>query len=640
MSGIAGVWHRDGRPIDIDVLARMSGAIRHRGLDGEDRWIDGPFGLAHQHRWVPSEEIGERQPLTGRRGARLVMDGRLDNRDELLNALDAHASTTDAGLALLAYERWDDAFPERLNGEFAIAVIDAAMRRVLLARDAIGVRPLYYAQSPKRFLFASEIKSLLAHPDVSLKADDEGIADYLMMDARPLDRQQVTCFAGVLAVVPSHLVIVGPDRVSVRRYWDFDTGRALRLRSFGDYVDAFRERFARAVARRTRAGAVAVSVSGGLDSSSIFCQAEMLRRSGAVPCERLLGISYTGAIGTDADEREYQKAIEREYETAFERFPIEPLTGLVDGVDDQVRTVEAPFIDYLWGVTRELQRRAQASGARVLLSGLWGDQVLFSSAYLVDLFGAMAWGRLLRHAAEYRRFFGPGETRILMQRVPMDLARHHLPRALVSPLKWMRRRLTGDHRRRQWFSDRFLEQACRHADQPASIGSGFHSAHGRSIYLEARSKYHVHCLEWNNKIAALHGLDISFPFMDRDLLAFLIAVPGDIQNRDGVPRALLREALRGVLPDAVRARRWKANFSDVVNQSVAGDADAIAGGLSDSALVVRLGYVDASRLGGEIRRLVEKLSGPVCTASWDLSDLYALERWLQVFLRRREESPE
>ena len=141
-------------------------------------------------------------------------------------------------------------------------------------------------------------------------------------------------------------------------------------------MEAFQERFAEAVRRRVRsARPVAVSVSGGLDSSSIFCQAQTLRRAGSADRPELIGISFTGAEGSDADETRYLVEIEREYGIEIERFPIEPVTGLAPTVAEQVQTIEAPFLDHLWEVTSALNRRASARGSRVLLSGHWGDQV-------------------------------------------------------------------------------------------------------------------------------------------------------------------------------------------------------------------------------------------------------------------------
>jgi asparagine synthase (glutamine-hydrolysing) len=537
---------------------------------------------------------------------------------------------------MAAYDAWDDRFAEQLNGDFAVAVFDAAKHQLLLVRDSIGIRPLYYFRNDRVFAFASEIKALLAHPDIPVRPDDEGIADFLLVSSRPIDRQEITCFEGVSALVPAHITAVTPARTVTRRYWDFDTGRAIRLRSFDEYAEAFRERFAEAVRRRVRsARPVAISVSGGLDSSSIFCQADQLRRSGRAACPAIVGISHPGAEGTEADEHRYIEAIEQEYGLTIDRFAVEPLVGVAEGLDQQIGATEAPLVDYMWGITRQMHQRATAHGARVLLTGHWGDQVFFSSGYLVDLFRRLAWREIRRHTREYVRWFGAGETRVLSRRFVVDVARHHLPRALVPPFKWIRRRLLGAERPKPWFSDAFLRRALRFAGRPATIGSGFHSAQARSLYLESRSKYHVHCLEWHNKIGGMYALDTAFPVLDRDLLAFLMAIPGEIQNLNGVPRALLRESMRGVLPDRIRERIGKADFSYIINSGVAKDVGAISQALSSESLGVQLGYLDAARLAPALKRLSVDLSGPDCLNSWDLADIFGLEVWLQVFLTAR-----
>jgi asparagine synthase (glutamine-hydrolysing) len=640
VSGIVGLFNLDARPVDDGLLARMSAALRHRGPDGESRRVAGSAGLAHLRLWATPEEVGEVQPLAGRSHAMLVMDGRLDNRDELLGALRLPTTASDAACALAAYEAWGERFPERLNGDFALALFDERERRLLLARDAIGVRPLYYFRSDRLCAFASEIKALLVHPDIPARPDDEGLADSLLVASRPVDRQDITCFAGISAVVPAHVVTVTPERLGARRYWDFDRGRTIRLASFDEYAEAFHERFAEAVRRRARtAGPVAVSVSGGLDSSSVWCQAETLRRAGRAAAACVVGVSYVGVEGSEADEQRYLREIEGQYGAQFTRFPIEPLLGVVEGAEDQVRAVEAPFADYLWGVTREVHARARAAGARVLLSGHWGDQVLFSPAYLVDLFRRLAFRRIARHTETYRRFFGADVTRIYRRRLVYDIARSYAPRPALPFLKALRRAIAPAERPRAWLTASFRRRALRLANRPADLGPGFHSAHARAVYLEARSKYHVHCMEWNNKCAALHGVDAAFPFLDRDLIAFLMAAPGDIQTRDGVPRALLREAMRGVLPEPVRERTWKADFTAPANQGIARDLQQIAARLSQGSLAAQRGYLDERRLAAELPALAAELAGPEALATWDLTDLFALETWLRVFFGGRPAVP-
>src|SRR5258708_30186858 len=124
MSGIVGLWNLDGRPVDPLLLSRMSATLSHRGPDGEGRRVDGAVGFACRHLWITREEIGEVQPLVGRAGARLVMDGRIDNRDELLPALRLAPNSSDAAYALAPYETWCEQFAERLNSDFTLAIFD------------------------------------------------------------------------------------------------------------------------------------------------------------------------------------------------------------------------------------------------------------------------------------------------------------------------------------------------------------------------------------------------------------------------------------------------------------------------------------------------------------------------------------
>ncbi len=311
MSGILGYWNLDDRPIDPAIVSRMSSALRHRGPDGEGRRTAGAVAFVQQHLWITPEEVDESLPMVSAEGVWLVLDGRIDSRDEIIDALGLPRDTSDARCVLAAYAKWGDAFAEKLNGDFALALYDPAARRIILARDALGIRPLYYFRSDRLFAFASEIKALLAHPDIPTAPSMEGVADFMMIGARPIDRQEVTCFEDVYSLVPAHLLIATPERIVTRRYWDFDGGLSIRLSSRDEYAEAFSERFVTAVRRRARSHAgVAVSISGGFDSSSILCQALTLNRDRAL-CPAITGISYLGTERTEADERRYLTLIER-----------------------------------------------------------------------------------------------------------------------------------------------------------------------------------------------------------------------------------------------------------------------------------------------------------------------------------------
>jgi asparagine synthase (glutamine-hydrolysing) len=345
----------------------------------------------------------------------------------------------------------------------------------------------------------------------------------------------------------------------------------------------------------------------------------------------VLGFSYIGPEGSASDERAYLDDIERDYEVSIERIAAAPLLGLMEGAGLQAWHGETPLLDALWQVTHAVQQAAAGSGARRLLTGHWGDQVLHGTAYLVDLIRGFAWRTARRHLAAFDDWFLPDEARNLRKEVVLGLLRHQVPVSLVPLLKWIRRRVSRSAAARPWLAGPFRARALRGASRPATTGRHLRGAHPRALYLETRMKYSVQCMEWNDKIAALHGLDYAAPFLDRDLIQFLMAVPGDLQAAGGVPRALLREGLAGVLPDAIRRRRWKADYSEPVNRGAARDLAAARALFANQPRSVSWGYVDRLRIAAELEALGSRLTAPDCVASWELTDLIGLESWLRVF---------
>ena len=255
MSGILGIWNLDGRPAQKEEIAGLSAALSDRAVDGQEFWMQGSVGFAYQHLRITPESVGERQPLVAPSGAVIVFDGRLDNREELISRLEEGQSpaktSSDAALVLAAYDRFGERFPEYLNGDFALAVFDPRKQQLLLARDAIGVRPLHYCNLRNTFLFASEIKAILVHPEVDRRPNDDALADLLMTgDAGCRD---LTCFRDIFSLIPGHVGTVTPiRRWTLRQYWSFDPSRRIRYKSFLEYAEAFRSAFDQSVRRRIR----------------------------------------------------------------------------------------------------------------------------------------------------------------------------------------------------------------------------------------------------------------------------------------------------------------------------------------------------------------------------------------------------
>jgi asparagine synthase (glutamine-hydrolysing) len=629
LSGIVGIWNLDGRPVERAVLTRLSETLAHRGPDGEGLWAQGEVGLACRLFRITPEASTETQPLIHSSGTVLVFDGRLDNREELLASLksspELSADSPDPALVLAVYDAFGDRFLEWLTGDFALGLFDPRRQQLLLARDAIGMRPLYYYRNRGLFVFASESKAILAHPQISTRPNDDIVADYLLNGAQ--NSHGMTCFEDVFSLLPAHMAILTPQGFTTSRYWDFDPAQQMRLGSFQEYAEAFRDHFVQAVRRRLRSAyPVAVSVSGGLDSSSIFCLAETLRRREPDRHPTLLGLSYISPDGTPSDEKAFLLEIERDYGITIERVPIGP-TGLVNGSREEVWHTEIPFLDEQWNTTHTFLRTAHQRGARVFLTGHWADEVLFPQAYLIDLFRRLAWREIGEHLKEYSRWYIDMDARLFRQQLLRDLVKYHVPDALLSLL----RRLQPNGRVLPWYTKAMRSRARRRAAQQTVIGSFLPTAHARSLYEEARSNHHVRCMEWDNKVAAMHGLEMAFPFLDRDLLSFLISIPGEMQTWKGIPKVLLREAMRGILPDAIARRNWKANFGHLVNEGVERDYPQLVHCLQSEEMAVKLGYIRGDVMRNELTRVKERVRGPGCEVSWGLSDVLGLELWLQVF---------
>lgn len=624
MSGIVGVWNLDGRPIEPALLARLSATLAHRGPDGDGLWVQGAMGLACRLLRVTPESSEETQPLVDASGAALVFDGRLDNREELLAILEVPAGCPDPALVLAAYQAFGERFTERLAGDFALGLFDPSRQQLLLARDAIGVRPLYYCRAGDAFLFASEIKALLAHPRVSARPADDDLALYLL-GGSAYDYRGLTFFEGVSSLLPAHLAILTPERFVIRRYWDFDPCRRTRLGSFGEYAEAFRDHFERAVRRRLRSAyPVAVSVSGGVDSSSIFCVAETLRRHRPDRQPAILGLSYTSADGSPSDEKAFLLEIERAYGIEIQRVPMG--LGFLNDCRNAVWHVEAPILDEQWNSTHALLQTVCQRGARSVLTGHWADQMLFDQAHLIDLVYRRAWGKVRAHLSEFGRWHTDVDPRYFRQRFFLDLVKYSVPSALLQALRRFRPKPVLP-----WYTEALRKRAHWSASkQPVSLGS-FITAHARSLYEQARSSHHVLCMEWDNKVASMHGLEIAFPFLDRDLLAFLMGIPGDMQTWNGIPKAILREAMRGVLPNPIRERRWKADFTDLVNAGMEQEYPQLVRCLQSDGMAIKLGYVKGDVLRKELARLKDRIRGPSADLAWSLSDLLGLELWLQTF---------
>jgi asparagine synthase (glutamine-hydrolysing) len=633
MNGLFGCWHADGRPLHTPLLHRCAAQLSPRHSQAIQVWCDRSIGLAHK----TAEASGGGTPSDARHDADIlcVVDGRIDNLDAIVRAVSRRTATvrnvTDADLVAALYREFGERFVEHIAGDFSLALFDRLQQRLVLARDRLGLRPLCYARIGDTWLFGSEARALLAYPGMSPRLDETMLADFVLY-FRADDSLQRTFFEGIQSLPPAHLLIVTPGSTVVRRYFDFDTTARIRLRGVAEYAAAFHERFVASVHARLRSSRpVAVSVSGGLDSSYIYCVAQRAVQDGTAPCPSVLGVNFAGVPGTQSEENRFVVALEEATGTAIERIP--QRTGFLHGAGQQVSRAESPIAEGLACQGESLRRRVAARGAGRLITGHWGDQLLSDSNYLVDLLNGARLPSLARHARGWH--IGPGG---IVRRLARDTAARHVPSSLAA---YRRRAVDSPEHVAQspWFTSSFRQLLrARAAAVDARRPRG--TSHAWAVYRQSRMGYHVRCMEWNTRIGAMHNLDVAFPYLDSELIQFLMGIPGDIQSCGGAPRGLMRRAMRGVVPDAIIDRRSKGEFTHLTNRSVEQDFEGISDLLGRSAMSVRLGYFDGPalwKLLPEWRAAIGRADDAVLANR--IVDLCGVELLLRNFFATAEATP-
>jgi asparagine synthase (glutamine-hydrolysing) len=604
VSGIAVLFQRDGAPADAAVVRRMLGRLAHRGPDGERVVALGPIALGHRRFWTTPEEVGEEQPLADPSGRyEIVLDGVVDNRDELgawlgLATRDM-AATSDAALLLIVFGRRGAAGFSRVVGSFAVAIWDVLDRRLTLVRDALGDRTLSYAVTPHAVVVASEEQAVLAHPAVDHALDERRLAQYFAVAEPDSD---ATFFAAVKEVLPGHAVVVEMGRCTTVRTWEGPPGGPLRLRGDAEYGEAFRTLLAEAVRARMRStGPVAVLLSGGLDSSSIAATTASLRVGPPVKA-----VSWVFDELPSCDERKWIDPVVRQC-------GLEPLQFPGDG--------EWPLREFSsWrsnpnspeeGLYRRLMGRAYVTarnaGSRVVLSGAFGDQLYGGTGGW--FWERLAGGRPLAALADLWRVARGGQSGRVRGAV--------WPRRVPAWIRQLRRRVAAPGGA-GWLTPHAHGLLREAGPWPASATTGVRPVqHGVVLGLLGARDVSIETFH-TGRI----GVEVRYPFRDRRLVEFILRLPSDQLDRPGLTRPVLREAMRGLLPEVVRTRVGKTSLIELLRRGVVEREAAVmhlclAGGEREWGCFVRADWVGQRRAGrcaSETDELVLWLC--TCYAKW------------------------
>ncbi|MDD5438639.1 MAG: asparagine synthase (glutamine-hydrolyzing) [Candidatus Omnitrophica bacterium] len=555
MCGIAGIVDFNHAAIDRDVLTKMVAVQKHRGPDDEGCYYNDHVGLGHCRLSIIDLSANARQPMSNAGGTTwIVYNGEIYNyvelKKELADAGVKFRSASDTEVILAAYDRWHDGCLSRFNGMWAFAIWDSSSGELLLSRDRFGVKPLYYYYDGERLIFSSEIKALFLHPAVKKEVNDQAVYEYLVSGYGYMDVADFTFFKNIVKLKPGYAarIRVREKRVDFIRYWDlkperYAGGEAKTRERFLDlFTDAIRLRLRSDVA-------VGITLSGGLDSSSIACLADKMY---AGPGGRLYSFSSCFE-DKDADERPYINEV-----LACTRlksfFVSAPADQVFQDLEKIIWHQEEPYSTLSILPQWHVMKCAHEHDVKVLLTGQAGDETLagYHKYYFylfADLVKAFKWALLKREVEYYRAAKGTGDD--IRQEVTRILASYYMP-------QWVR----DIHRKRQdtngtpYINKDFLG---KHRTRIAHEKK-FRSILNNDLFNGMKISPLPSLLHIDDRASMAHSVETRSPFLDYRLVQFLFSLPSEYKITDGQTKFLLRETMRGILPERVRARKDKMGF--------------------------------------------------------------------------------
>jgi asparagine synthase (glutamine-hydrolysing) len=561
MCGIAGLLSfAPGEAPAREAVSRMIGTLQHRGPDGSSVFVSGPAALGHARLSIIDLEGGW-QPLHNEdETVTVVCNGEIFNhvelRRELLQRGHVFRTASDVEVIVHLYEEQGDAFVEQLNGQFAIALWDARRQRLLLARDRTGIRPLYFARHGDQLVFASEIKALFALRELPRRIDPLALAQLFTWWA-PLPPH--TVFDGVQSLPPAHVMSVEADGTTrQQRYWDWDFGdiRPDSRRRGEDFAEELHALLIDSVRLQLRADVpVGAYLSGGLDSSIVT---SIISKHTDTPL-RSFSLTFDDA---EFDESEYQQQLVQ-YLGAEHTSLRCTRADIAAAFPRTIWHTESPVVRSAPTPLMMLAGHVHEAGYKVVLTGEGADEVfggydLFKEAKIRRFMARSprsAWRPLILERLYPYLKHSPASSRAFGQRFFSEGLEQlnepwfaHLPRMRTTQRIWQFLHPDLQARLANWDS-----HAALRATLPDDI-DGWHPM-ARDQYVEAHTLMSGYLLSsQGDRVAMSHSIEGRFPFLDHRVIEFANRLPAKYKLRGLVEKYLLKRAMKGELPEAIRTR--------------------------------------------------------------------------------------
>jgi asparagine synthase (glutamine-hydrolysing) len=616
MSVQFGRWNFSGEPIKQDYLEKVRPVLAPYGPDDEGSYANSNIHILHRAFHTTRESRRETQPYVLSSGAVLNWDGRLDNREELVRSLTdvLTIASTDVAIVGAAYEVWGAACFAKLIGDWALSIWDPRTRSLTLAKDPIGTRHLYYAFDKEQVTWSTILDPLVLFAGKTFELCEEYVAGWFSF----FPAAHLTPYVGIHSVPPSSSVVISPGKHTVSKYWDFDPSKRIRYRTDGEYEEHFRAVFGEAVRRRLRSDSpILAELSGGMDSSSIVCMGDHVVSRGLAETPRLDTLSCYNDSEPSWNERPYFTTVEEKRGRIGCHIDVASEADLpivfesdcfLATPGSSVRQTEAvkQFIVFM-----ESQRN------RVLLSGIGGDEVLGGVPTpipeLEDLLARAKFQALGRQLVAWA----------LARRKPLlhlvfETVKNFLPICLVG---------AGMHKEpAPWLNPDFIrchKAALQGYEDRVKLLGPLPSFQINVSALDALRR------QLASKLPSFNPCyERSYPYVDRDLLVYLFAIPRQQLVRPGERRSLMRRALAGITPEEILRRKRKAYVSRNPLRKIAASCSDIQL-IFQSSLQSSYGWIDLGRFSESMEAARQGKVVPIVP----LFRTIGVELWLQNLLR-------
>lgn len=553
MCGISGFWNLDGRPVDREELIRFTNQIAHRGPDGWDIHVEESANLGFGHRRLAIIDLNTGdQPMSYMDGRYwIVFNGEIYNFVELRAELESlgyqFKTESDTEIVLAAYDKWGEDFQFKLNGMWACAIWDSRERKLFVSRDRFGVKPMIYFFDGKRFAFASEMKAFLALDNFHAEYNPTVLANSLE-DAALVEGAEDCLFQGLKRLLGGHcLTLKANGDMKIRRWWHTLDHLPNVPEKYEEQVAQYRELFLDACRIRMRSDVpIGTALSGGLDSSSVLSSMSHIRKSGDATM-RMAHEWQKAFIGTwpgkIIDERHYADEVIRH--TGVNPIYCEMNADMyLDHFNDILYQFEELSDIHLgpWFV-HKMQRQ---HGVVVTIDGHGGDEAL--GGYTWHVFAAMRDANPMRYAE------------LALIRNSMSLTH-----GLGTYVDAFKNRLTGKGPASNGTS--WLTLQPQPFSTPAMQQDAPRLADRDELFKTLYTDFHFTHLPMNlrdfDRLSMAHGVEVRSPFMDWRLVTFAFAIPSSHKVGGGYTKRILRDSMKGILPETIRLRTKKLGFPNL-----------------------------------------------------------------------------